>query len=416
MQVSTDEVIYNEKRNSVKITTESAYDVGTVWVFDAVHMPVGCSQWPAFWTTSPDWPVGGEIDILEGVNLQTKGQYAVHTVEGCKLTAETSQLTGTIGATDCNATTNAGCTVFDSNTNSYGEGFNSNGGGVWVSELAEDAISIWFIARPDVPSSLTADAQSIDTSTLGTPTAYYPASGCNGPLSDYIHTQQAIIDITLCGVWAGTDATLSQYGCEVPAAPQTWCVALTLRSCRSRTRSRTDPLSCRHPFQLHDLRPQLDQLRERLLRDLLPQHLLDGLGRLVRQHQPDLDPQQEHQPLGHRYSDQRRRCQCVRVQPYERRARSRQQQLGRSGSPGRPRRLDPLLNPPSSHPLELFGPRSRTVNDYLLSQSFITSAVQKLIGRCVSLPALFPLQRYTTRLVYTSFSLTTLPLLGPYLA
>ncbi|WVQ88696.1 hypothetical protein IAS59_002433 [Cryptococcus gattii] len=49
-----------------------------VYILDLNHMPVGCGTWPAFWTVvKSDWPVGGEIDFLEGANgLLTK--YSLH--------------------------------------------------------------------------------------------------------------------------------------------------------------------------------------------------------------------------------------------------------------------------------------------------------------------------------------------------
>ena len=43
-------VPYNEKRYAPKLLSKTAYEKGTVWVMDAVHMPYGCSVWPALWT------------------------------------------------------------------------------------------------------------------------------------------------------------------------------------------------------------------------------------------------------------------------------------------------------------------------------------------------------------------------------
>ena len=52
-------------RKSVRITTQYTYTGGLV-IMDAAHMPAGCGTWPAFWSNGPNWPAGGEIDIVEG--------------------------------------------------------------------------------------------------------------------------------------------------------------------------------------------------------------------------------------------------------------------------------------------------------------------------------------------------------------
>ena len=47
---NTSTVPYNDKRNSVRITSNDSYNYGSVWIFDIVHLPFGCSVWPAVWT------------------------------------------------------------------------------------------------------------------------------------------------------------------------------------------------------------------------------------------------------------------------------------------------------------------------------------------------------------------------------
>ena len=38
-----------------------------------------CSVWPAFWSTAPSWPVGGEIDTFEGINNVMNNRMTLHT-------------------------------------------------------------------------------------------------------------------------------------------------------------------------------------------------------------------------------------------------------------------------------------------------------------------------------------------------
>ncbi|KAI0827076.1 concanavalin A-like lectin/glucanase domain-containing protein [Trametes gibbosa] len=187
------------RRNTVRITTKDFYDFGSLWVFDATHVPFGCAVWPAFWTKGPVWPDNGEIDILEAVNLMDHNQMAIHTTDGCMTSAAVPQ-TGKLGAVDC--ASNSGCTVEENKPASYGDAFNAANGGVWATKYDIDGISIWFWSRPDVPAELTGKDKMVDISKWGVPSAAFPVTPqCD--LTKFFTPQQLVIDIALCGVWAG---------------------------------------------------------------------------------------------------------------------------------------------------------------------------------------------------------------------
>jgi len=87
----------------------------------------------------PNWPFTGEIDIVEGVHDYTNNQATIHTDVGCTLASSspnTLAISGTIvGGTNCAALTtgNQGCGIRASTSNSFGAGFNANGGGTYAS-------------------------------------------------------------------------------------------------------------------------------------------------------------------------------------------------------------------------------------------------------------------------------------------
>ncbi|TFL00746.1 glycoside hydrolase family 16 protein [Pterulicium gracile] len=196
---NTGNVPFNEKRNSIRITSMDSYAVGSLWVIDLMHLPYGCSVWPAFWTKGPNWPDDGEIDIIEGINLQANNQMALHTTPGCMHTTPPNQM-GVSGELDCS--TPAGCVVGERFPNSYGPGFGENGGGVWATQFDVSGIFIWYWSRKDVPKSIqqATSKSSLDVSDFGPPSASYIADACN--ITEFFSPQNIVIDITLCGIWA----------------------------------------------------------------------------------------------------------------------------------------------------------------------------------------------------------------------
>lgn len=193
-------VEFNQKRNSIRITTQAAYAVGSLWITDMVHIPYGCSVWPAFWTMGPKWPDNGEIDIMEAINLMEHNQMALHTLPGCTHTTPPNQM-GMSTELDCSQP--SGCVVAETAPNSFQTGFAAAGGGVFAAQFDVAGIFIWFWSRPNIPQSVLQATSSspIDISQWGPPSASFPATTCN--ITQFFSPQNLIFDITLCGIWAG---------------------------------------------------------------------------------------------------------------------------------------------------------------------------------------------------------------------
>lgn len=206
---TTNNLQINQDRNSVNIATKDYFAMGSVWVADMVHVPYGCSVWPAYWSQAPGWPTGGEIDTFEGINMVTNAEVSLHTEPGCTIVKST-QTSTIINNTDCSylENSNSGCGIEVPDPKSYGAAFAAAGGGVFVTEYAATAISVWFFSRSDVPSSLQGNASSIDTAAFGIPVANFSSAGCN--VEKYFRPQNLIFDITLCGDYAGNPTTFAQ--------------------------------------------------------------------------------------------------------------------------------------------------------------------------------------------------------------
>lgn len=212
---NTTVVPWNEKRKSVRITSEEAYDFGSVFVADIHHFPYGCSVWSSFWSwnegAGESWPDGGEIDIFEAINQAPRSQMGLHTLAGCTQPEGVQQLSSEVRTRDCAGDNNSGCIVANTDAASYGPPLNSVGGGIYVTEYAETGISIWFFARDKIPPSITPTSQTIDTSTLGVPMGSWPSSSCD--ISRLFKPQNIVMKITLCGDFAGRDL-FNQTGCQ----------------------------------------------------------------------------------------------------------------------------------------------------------------------------------------------------------
>jgi len=210
----------NGQRKSVRIHSKNQYAKG-LWIADIIEMPHGPSVWPAYWMNGDNWPIGGEVDILEGVHDQRTNHMTLHTRAGCTLdtsksnsdkklkwgTSPVGAFTGKALRTNCDARVdgNSGCGIGDDDERSYGAKFNQAGGGVFATLIDDDGIYVWFFSRDDVPADM---ASNPNPASWGTPKAFWSSSTCK--TGDFFTPQTLIFNITLCGDWAG--ATFGSQG------------------------------------------------------------------------------------------------------------------------------------------------------------------------------------------------------------
>ncbi|KAG9192177.1 nicotinate-nucleotide pyrophosphorylase (carboxylating) [Alternaria panax] len=209
-------------RASVRLESKKSWNHG-LFVADIRHMPASqCGSWPALWllSSSTDWPQGGEVDILEGVNDYESNSVTLHTTTGCMVDNATSAgggsgavgdikaapFNGLMSTDDCDVAApgqlkNVGCSIHAPNTvpsiqtggsgntdtgsvaplPSYGTEFNKAQGGVYAMEWTSGGISVWFFPRdsPGFAENFSSNTTVPDPSRWGTPIAYFGGSGCN---------------------------------------------------------------------------------------------------------------------------------------------------------------------------------------------------------------------------------------------
>lgn len=237
-------------RKSVRLHSKRLMGDG-VLVGKFSFMPQGCATWPAFWTcTRGNWPSGGEIDIAEGANDQGPRNLAsLHTDYGCLIPAGyRSGQSGFSSSTNC--AYQPGCSGSFVANNSFGPDFNKNGGGYFAvrreTRPGDPGIGVYFWPITTSPSFLPAAVAAIadvsapkyvvthhnatgndrtELNKWGVPSAFFPniANSAVSPasliagnatvcqMSNYFDKHEIIINLSLCGDWAG--GTFATSGC-----------------------------------------------------------------------------------------------------------------------------------------------------------------------------------------------------------
>jgi hypothetical protein len=113
--------------------------------------------------------------------------------------------TGNTATSNCDVnaagqSSNSGCGVSATNSNTYGAGLNSINGGVYATQWTNDGgIQVWFFPRSSIPGDITSG--NPNPYGWGTPIATFPF-GSNCPSSMFANLQ-IVFDLTFCGDWAG---------------------------------------------------------------------------------------------------------------------------------------------------------------------------------------------------------------------
>mmetsp|Transcript_88560 Transcript_88560/g.274215 ORF Transcript_88560/g.274215 Transcript_88560/m.274215 type:complete len:534 (-) Transcript_88560:216-1817(-) len=214
-------------RHSVRIESVAVFN-GGLFVVTLDHIPTGCGTWPAFWMFGEGalhaWPAWGEYDILEGVHTGSRANTALHTTSGCdqsSIQANWNQGSSK-PADNCDVDApgqlpNQGCSQRGP-PNSFGPGFNGQGGGTYVAEwdpVVGKQIRTWFWPVGTEPVDLL--RKRPEPELWGAPFSHFTLDSTMCPASHF-QNMRLVFDITFCGDLG--EATYKEF-CPAEAARTT---------------------------------------------------------------------------------------------------------------------------------------------------------------------------------------------------
>ncbi|KAL1898334.1 hypothetical protein Cpir12675_001959 [Ceratocystis pirilliformis] len=212
--LGADHVAVNPRkgRMSTRLTSKKAFKQALI-IADIAHMPEGL----------------GEIDIIEGINLDERNHVTLHTGPGCVVTNTGSPEDVFLVHDNCNyGGGSAGCSQLTKAP--FDTEFNKVKGGVYAMDWTADYISMYFFPRDSIPDDITNEKPN--PVTWGTSTARFNGgSGCD--INSHFQEHRVIFNTDFCGDWASSlwqfDARLTALSkkCEdfVGAHPESYTEA-----------------------------------------------------------------------------------------------------------------------------------------------------------------------------------------------
>ncbi|GAA5979823.1 hypothetical protein JCM5350_002060 [Sporobolomyces pararoseus] len=188
----------NEARDSVRLSSKEVIQPGSLLVIDLNHIPTGCFVFPSIYLhrANASFPLGTEIDLLDGSSSRDFNQYSVRPPSSCSLSSQVANPEGETNSTACKL--GSSCSIAGKPTSSA-ETMNREGGGVIALQLASDRISLWQWSRSQIPLDVANGSPRSEK--WSSPTALWTSTRCD--ISNTFRDLRLAFDITTCGDWRG---------------------------------------------------------------------------------------------------------------------------------------------------------------------------------------------------------------------